>query len=384
MRRKTVLLLALLPAVAVAGSPTDFGGLGSIYFNDCGLWNDPDAEAGVVLAPEYPQVPLTPEQDISYGGSASNRIVVRWNEGGVPMEAVADTVAGTCDWDVEALGTGSFRGTNSGLIMRKGEFVGRGINGNNQWWLRSYGVGFEFVNAGNSPITDLRVFHASDPEIDVALNGDEATVNDAYDSNGWGFKNWAIAMGEASNITMGYYACQAEDSVGFLTAGADPESPFIDPDGASADLELVWRSGPISVGPGSSGLVTFAVLAGGGLNQRRDWGALPWSGTTLADHYALFRGPRAGCTILDQDQDGFMSPNVGGLDCSDQDASIGGSSVYWRDIDGDNFGNPETAFTSCSPPGSSVLAGGIPDCDDTSAANNPNAAEMMRSTKDWL
>lgn len=158
-----LLLVALLPVNAVGGPPTSFGNRGSIFFNDCGVWNDPDAEAGVVLAPEYPQDPPLPNQDISYGGSAANRIVVRWREGGVSMEAMADSATGACDWTVEAFGIGAFRGRNSGLIMRQGESAGKGINGSQRWKLRSYGIGFEFQNAGTLPITDLRVIHASDP-----------------------------------------------------------------------------------------------------------------------------------------------------------------------------------------------------------------------------
>ena len=60
-------------------------------------------------------------------------------------------------------------------------------------------------------------------------------------------------------------------------------------------------------------------------------------------------------------------------DCDDGDDTVGGPTLWYRDADGDTFGDTEMALVQCDQPTGSVANGD--DCDDTSIAINPNATE---------
>ena len=51
-----------------------------------------------------------------------------------------------------------------------------------------------------------------------------------------------------------------------------------------------------------------------------------------------------------------------------------GSQTYYKDVDGDGYGDPATAFTACIPPVGAVTIGG--DCNDANAAIHPGATEI--------
>jgi hypothetical protein len=114
-----------------------------------------------------------------------------------------------------------------------------------------------------------------------------------------------------------------------------------------------------------------------------------------------------GCVICtDLDEDGFFAQDGCGtlIDCDDGVASINpqaieqcdgidnncdalvdeagavGESTFYLDFDGDGFGDPATAVTSCGPPAGYVSTGG--DCDDLNADVNPAAIESCNGVDD--
>ncbi|MBI5074310.1 MAG: putative metal-binding motif-containing protein [Nitrospirae bacterium] len=68
---------------------------------------------------------------------------------------------------------------------------------------------------------------------------------------------------------------------------------------------------------------------------------------------------------------GYISNNT---DCNDNDASIHSGVVFYRDADGDGYGNPSVTVIACSLPAGYVSNN--TDCDDSNASIYPGAAEI--------
>jgi hypothetical protein len=121
------------------------------------------------------------------------------------------------------------------------------------------------------------------------------------------------------------------------------------------------------------------------------WRWYDTSGTT-SDEYGSPGAANYNC-LNDPDNDGDGYTGVD--DCNDADASIHpgatetcdgvdqdcdgviddgtGSTVYYRDADGDSFGDPATTVTSCAVP--SGYTTNFTDCNDASAISYPGATE---------
>jgi hypothetical protein len=85
----------------------------------------------------------------------------------------------------------------------------------------------------------------------------------------------------------------------------------------------------------------------------------------------------SGCVwITDGDHEDRMDLDGDGLrydqDCDDDDASVGGPSIWYTDGDGDGYGDAGSATELCEP--ADEVANGD-DCDDGDAAVNPGAEE---------
>ena len=78
------------------------------------------------------------------------------------------------------------------------------------------------------------------------------------------------------------------------------------------------------------------------------------------------------CNTLDDDCDGAVDDDDGSLDTAT-------ASTWYRDADGDLYGDLEDAVLACAAPG--YVADGS-DCDDTSAAVHPGATEVCNTLDD--
>ena len=79
------------------------------------------------------------------------------------------------------------------------------------------------------------------------------------------------------------------------------------------------------------------------------------------------------------DTDGLIHPGAAEilLDGIDNDCNGGDEALGWFDADSDGFGDPSTEGLFLVPlPAGVVLAGGAPDCDDTTALVHPGATEV--------
>jgi hypothetical protein len=101
-------------------------------------------------------------------------------------------------------------------------------------------------------------------------------------------------------------------------------------------------------------------------------------------------------TYMDNDNDGYPAD----VDCDDGDPSVHpgateicndiddncdgsvdeGCTTYYRDADGDGFGDPSDSTTATSPPAGYVANSG--DCDDTDASVYPGASESCNGVDD--
>lgn len=108
-----------------------------------------------------------------------------------------------------------------------------------------------------------------------------------------------------------------------------------------------------------------------------------------------------GSDLTDVDGDGFDAVETGGFDCDDEDSSINpdaeetcgdgvdnncdgdadeGCLTFYRDADGDLFGDPNTTIVALSPPNGYVSDS--TDCDDTDSTINPGAEEICNGIDD--
>jgi len=111
-------------------------------------------------------------------------------------------------------------------------------------------------------------------------------------------------------------------------------------------------------------------------------------------------------TRVDADGDGYYSIAYGGDDCNDADPDIHPGAVdgvpdtcdgidndcdgsidedtatYYRDADGDGFGDPDTTTSVCSTDAPSGYVANADDCDDANAAVNPDAEESANGVDD--
>ncbi|NRD46125.1 MopE-related protein [Corallococcus exiguus] len=89
----------------------------------------------------------------------------------------------------------------------------------------------------------------------------------------------------------------------------------------------------------------------------------------------------AGHTFACMKPPGYIAPN-NTLDCNDHDASVGGLTTYYRDADGDGFGNGQVTAQSCLP-----IAGHVTnddDCDDSTPSIGAPAVYYQDADHDGL
>ena len=233
-------------------------------------------------------------------------------------------------------------------------------------------VDWSFTNAGSNAITNLRVMHSLEPDQDYdsynASFGPDSqlTYNDVLDLNGDGTADWVQSVGTYSGWTIGYGLCEAGTEGGghTLNWSSDADVALTDFNGADADAAMHWRHsvGTLSVGTTSA----FSMV-------------VAWD-TTESAAQNQFEDYAPDCGLCDWDGDGVSALSCGGTDCDDFDASVAGTGTWYRDADGDGYGDSGTSVSACGRPVGYVA--NAQDCNDGNSAIRPNATESCNGVDD--
>lgn len=89
------------------------------------------------------------------------------------------------------------------------------------------------------------------------------------------------------------------------------------------------------------------------------------NGSTDGLTFDILPGIEAPFTVIDNDGDGYPA----GLDCNDNNANEHPGQIWYRDSDGDGYGNPNNSMQSCSQPTGYVVNSN--DCNDSDANEYP-------------
>ncbi len=367
----TLVMLAL--STALAGHTIEGpGGDYRVSISDCGTWNWDVAGEGLVIRDGGSR---GPREDVSAAGAA---IAITYSYDGVQYAYEMRGGAGPCDWQVtleEALPS-RFRAVTPHVEVTKVEKHAAGISGGNPRWedffFYTHVVGFQVRNITTQPIDDLQVAFSVNPTL-----GGAATDNQVQDTYSWGYHNLASASPVTGGITVGLTLCDDLAEVGFIDPGQPVFGTLQDPGGTEGDLEMVWRTSPVSmladaiITPRLVVALSSATPAPLPLTNRQ--GTLqPW-----VDFYSQFNDLASACLQLDRDSDGVLDSRSGGDDCNDNDPFFGGASRYLSDADLDGYADPDTPLYVCGLPAEGMLPPGSPvDCDDSDAAISPDAIEI--------
>jgi hypothetical protein len=217
----------------------------------------------------------------------------------------------------------------------------------------------------------IRLNHTYDGDIDISLTGPDGTTIDLSSDNGLNGDNYGSGAADCSG-TMTVFDDQASTSIIGQPA---PFAGVFRPEQALSAFE----------GKPSQGNWTLRVT---------DDGMSGYVGTLYCWELVITRAV-AGCcgdggNPLDQDNDGDpdstdcapTKPNIhhgaaevcnGVDDNCDGQIDEGVTQTFYRDADGDGYGNPTVVTNTCTAPNGYVTSN--TDCNDSNAAIHPGAIE---------
>ncbi len=352
-----------------------------VHYDAAGLWNAPGLGAGL----QVKNGPQDPWFDITWPGSS-------WV---LQSVAIDGPTAGT--WSNQPGSTGPLQVTTLTTPTLAGQQALRvewaagplRVVRTEVWDGEALAVSFVVTNTGASPVTNLRLNVATDPDSDLgaqsatACNGTGCAGEDqldVVDTDGNGSIDFALGVAALSGRTFGFATCPGTDAlVGHTSSASDPDAFLADLGGLVADWSVHWRGVRGVLDPGTSWNTAFLVV----------------HGASDADAIGA-RTASTGCSLVDADADGFAGPDFGGADCNDSDATswpgapeIPNDAVdqdcdgddwhpveCFEDQDQDGFGSTTIVFSAdddCDDPGESTTS---TDCDDARPSTWPGAPEL--------
>lgn len=359
--RFALLAALLLPLSAAADDGIRAGLNGGMNVDTCGTLVDGITNDG--LAIRSPDLFVGLVQLLG-----SNEITLSYTVDG---EAQTYTVLpDACDWDAEqdnnnsddTIVLGRTPELEVALLVQLTRQID--VSGDEQQRTHAYSLSVELRNRTGAAIDDVDFTWALQPD-----DNGEVVTGDVFSSSFNGdTRTVATVSLPESNTAVGVVACLGGDAeLAADTAAATPASA--DPDGGATSDALRFAARGSTVPAGGVSALSFGVV----------------TASADADDAVVSVDPGVFETCDrddedDSDGDGFLEPGRGGTDCDDTDPAVGAGPLYWRDADGDGFGNPEDFAYLCSSDDDYVLASAGPaDCDDGEAQVNPGATEAAAS-----
>jgi hypothetical protein len=250
---------------------------------------------------------------------------------------------------------------------------------------RSIDTKHRFTNISGSTITNIRFVHAHDPDQDSGSwvsSPTAVTVNDTVDSDGDTKPDYTESVGNSSSWTVGYGVCNQNNEIGHNNWNQDPDAVFYDENRRANDWTMHWRHTEATLAAGDTAIMGYIFVFG----------------RNRSESYSQYLGDRPlYCEECDGDGDGHFKIACGGDDCDDEDPSVCPScpeicdekdndcdgridvdavdaDTFYRDADGDTFGDPRVSIRVCELPAGYVT--NPDDCDDSDASIYPGATEI--------
>jgi MYXO-CTERM domain-containing protein len=372
----------LAPGEAAAQMALD-GTYIDVWYGSNGIWNDYGYGKGLQITNGARVA------DVTYPGSPWQQISWEYTYSSVAYSASGNI--GTATWT-----TSTASNLSSGTQNKAYHVYSDGrvkVEKTDTWEDGNKYILVQFVvtNTTSSSISSFRLAHGMDPDQDVATYSNYTTYNDRKDLNSDGVIDWVSSIGASSNWSVGYGVCDSSKQTVGHTAGWESDadlSTMTDYNGSSGDYAMHIKHSEGTIAAGASATFTFIFA---------------WD-TSESGAQTIYTGSSCAPTVeCDADGDGYDSTSsaCGGTDCDDTDADIspGASEVcnsidddcdgtvddgvglpYYRDSDGDGYGDRTVSTISCSAPTGYVYNDS--DCDDKDKNDYPGAAETVANGDD--
>ncbi|MFT4625606.1 MAG: hypothetical protein ACI8PZ_004274 [Myxococcota bacterium] len=243
MYRIVVLAALAAPGVASAGSLLT-GDLIQVAYDDEGQWGFLDT-GFQVWDDEW--------LDATWPGTPWNLIVVAWDAPD-PMSLSVnqgddDVFHSAADLSVDSVNEASHAWGTDDLMVEKTETWDDASS--------TLVVSYRVENLGMAPISNVRLSHGVDWDVDYTRFFGFTTANDVRD-DGW----LAIAAGPSSGLSLAMGACDpGTQSVGFSGWDISADPPLTDPDSEEGDTTMHMRyAHPGELEPGEAAEFRFLVI----------------------------------------------------------------------------------------------------------------------------
>jgi MYXO-CTERM domain-containing protein len=164
---------------------------------------------------------------------------------------------------------------------------------------------YRLRNTSSQAISNLFILSAFDPDHDGL-----STVNRAFDTDGDGRADFAVAIGKTSGWTVGYGGCEGPRQLLGIQRTRSPEvtTPLDAPSTPDSDQTVGFRHQIAALAPGQTAVASHLFVFQ----------------TTLTAARALYLASKPALCVscADADGDGYFAASCGGNDCDDTNAAV--------------------------------------------------------------
>ena len=352
-----------------------------VYYNSNGTWHN-SSSAGFQVGDGSGSY-----YDATYPGSPWQQMSIEFDHSGSSYEYEGNYDSGSYSWTSVSESDLSEGSVN--LITHVLEMGPLQITKDEVWedGDKIVNMIYRVENTSSSPVTNFRLMHAFDPDIDATRYGQYNTYNDVHSGG-----QYVESVGPSSGWTISYGNCDdIKQDVGITGWESDADATFRDDDGESRDDTIHWRH-------------KENTIAGSSLVEFRGLIVFDTNSTSARAQYDANKEELCAAVVCDADEDGYDNAECGGEDCDDENSDIFpgagercdgidndcngfvddeyavDATVYYMDVDMDGYGDSGAMTSACSLPDGYVTNDG--DCDDADSEVNPSATEICNGIDD--